>query len=69
MCVRLYRYLVKKVHAMGIALGLVFGIISVLLFLYLGAQSAFPVIILWMLVPVFMKKLIVRLRRENGRNV
>ena len=55
----------KPVDRRTVIIATVFGIISVVLLILLEAQGVFLVIILWMLVPVFIKKAVDRLKNPE----
>ncbi|MFW5928097.1 MAG: hypothetical protein ACOCSL_02755 [Thermoplasmatota archaeon] len=48
----------NPVHKKTVLIGIIFGVISVVILSYLKVQGAFLIIILWMLVPVFIKKIL-----------
>lgn len=46
----------KPVHTKAALYGIIFGIISIIILILLRVQGVFLVIILWMIVPVLIKK-------------
>lgn len=48
----------KPIDKKGAVIGIIFGVISIIILIFLKAQGVFLVIILWMLVPVSIKKLL-----------
>ncbi len=55
-----------KVHKTGVLIVLIFGAIATILLIYLGGRYAYPIILFWMLIPVFIKKIADRLRGKDG---
>ncbi len=55
----------KPVHKVGALIGLLFGVISTVLLIYLGVDDPFLIITLWILVPVLIKKLYDRVIPEG----
>ncbi|MFW6040249.1 MAG: hypothetical protein ACOC85_00250 [Thermoplasmatota archaeon] len=53
----------KPVHKKGVIIVIIFGVISVLILILLEVEQVFPIIVLWMLVPVIIKKLSDRMKK------
>jgi len=53
---------VKPFSKKAVAIAVIFGIISVIILAYLKAQGIFLIIMLWILVPVFIKKIADRIK-------
>lgn len=48
--------MMKPVHKVGAIIGLLFGITATILLIILGVEDPFIIIIPWMFVPIFIKK-------------
>ncbi len=49
---------VHKLNKICVIIVLVFGVIATVLLVYLEVQNVYPVLLLWILVPVLIKKLV-----------
>jgi len=47
-----------KIDKTAILIGVIFGIVTILALIYLQVQEAFMVVLLWLLIPVIIKKLV-----------
>ena len=47
-----------KLDKTAILIGVTFGIVTILALIYLQVQEAFMVVMLWLIIPVLVKKLI-----------
>jgi|GEM_PF-4674203 len=56
-----------RVHRNTAIIAIIFAIISIILLILLEVEGIFLVIIMWMLVPVFIKKIIDRLRKPPAQ--
>ncbi len=56
---------IKKIHQFGALIVLIFAIISTYILITLEVQAVFPVLLLWILVPVFIKKIMDKVKNHR----
>ncbi|MFO7792430.1 MAG: hypothetical protein R6W73_05535 [Candidatus Saliniplasma sp.] len=56
---------IYKLNKMCVLIVLVFGIISTTLLIYLDVQNIYPVLLLWILIPVLIKKVVDRFKTHG----
>ncbi len=58
----------KRIHLLSAVIGVIFGIVSTLLLIFLRAKGVIAIIVLWTLVPVLIKKGVDRVKKfKNGK--
>lgn len=55
-----------KVHKSGVILVIMISLISIFLLIHLEVQAFYPVLLLWLLIPIFFKKVIDRIKNYKG---
>ncbi len=56
-----------KIHKTGVSIVLIFSLIATIILIYIGGRYAYPVILFWMLIPVFIKKFIDRFKGKGRK--